>query len=221
MCGRFTRKESFQTLAEELELTIPVLEPRYNIAPSQMVACVRNASDNGIRECVMLKWGLVPSWAKDPTIGNKLINARAETIAEKPAFRRAFRNRRCLVIADGFYEWKREGRSKQPFYFRFRHGGSFAFAGIWDHWECSPQAPIESFALITTGPNEVMEPVHNRMPVILEAKDYDLWIDPTIHNNEPLLSLLHPFPSEDMEAVAISTFVNNPQHDDPRCIEPL
>ncbi len=136
MCGRFTRKENFQQLAQLLGLhTIPQLPPRYNIAPSQLIACVRANPENQENECVQLKWGLVPSWAKEPSIGQKIINARAETVAEKPAFRRAFQQQRCLILADGFYEWKREGKVKQPYYIHFTDNRPFAFAGLWERWE--------------------------------------------------------------------------------------
>jgi putative SOS response-associated peptidase YedK len=136
MCGRFTRKENLQRLAELLGLKVlPPLSPRYNISPSQLVACVRTNPESNERECVDLQWGLVPSWAKDPSIGNKMINARAETVAEKPSFRKAFKQQRCLVLADGFYEWKREGKTKQPYYIRLKGGRLFAFAGLWERWE--------------------------------------------------------------------------------------
>jgi putative SOS response-associated peptidase YedK len=167
MCGRFTRKENFQKMAEQLGLKIlPPWPPRYNIAPSQLVACVRTNPETGDRECIDLKWGLVPSWAKDPAIGNRLINARGETVSEKPAFRRAFRQQRCLVLADGFYEWKREGKGKQPYYVRLQDRRPFALAGLWERWEKQEPA-LETCTLITTGPNALMEPIHNRMPVIL------------------------------------------------------
>lgn len=172
MCGRFTRKENFQNLAALLGLPIPPpLAPRYNIAPSQLVACVRTNLETADYEFVELKWGLVPSWAKDPSIGHKLINARGETVAEKPSFRKAFKHQRCLVLADGFYEWKREGKTTQPYYFRFKDHRLFAFAGLWERWEKQEPA-IESCSLITIGPNAVMEPIHHRMPVILATTQY-------------------------------------------------
>ena len=142
MCGRFTRKENMQLLAEQLGLqALPPLYPRYNIAPSQLVACVRTNLEIRQRECKELKWGLVPSWAKDVSIGNKLINARGETVAEKPAFRKAFNHQRCLVLADGFYEWKREGNTKQPYYIRFKDHRLFAFAGLWERWRKTKRTP--------------------------------------------------------------------------------
>jgi putative SOS response-associated peptidase YedK len=221
MCGRFTRKENLQQLADQLGLKIlPPLSPRYNIAPSQLVACVRTNSESMERECVELKWGLVPSWAKDPSIGNKMINARAETVAEKPSFRKAFKHQRCLVLADGFYEWKREGETKQPYYIRLKGGRLFAFAGLWERWEKQDPA-LETCALITTGPNALMEPIHNRMPVILSEQSYASWLNPGLNNTVYLSGLLGPYNPDEMEAYPVSTLVNNPHHDDPQCILPL
>jgi putative SOS response-associated peptidase YedK len=221
MCGRFTRKENLQHLAELLGLkSIPSLVPRYNIAPSQLVACVRTNLDTLDREWVELKWGLVPPWAKDASMGNKLINARGETVAEKPSFRKAFTQQRCLVLADGFYEWKREGKSKQPYYIRFKDHRPFAFAGIWERWERQDPA-IESCSLITIGPNAVMEPIHHRMPVILATTQYAEWLDASLQETERLNTLLRPFPPTEMEAYPVSLMVNNPSNDQPECVMPL
>jgi putative SOS response-associated peptidase YedK len=221
MCGRFTRKENFQNLAALLGLPIPPpLAPRYNIAPSQLVACVRTNFETSEYEFVELKWGLVPFWAKDASIGNKLINARGETVAEKPSFRRAFKHQRCLVLADGYYEWKREGKSKQPYYIRFKDHRLFAFAGLWERWEKQEPA-IESCSLITTGPNTLMEPIHNRMPVILEERSYSSWLSPGLQNTVYLSGLLEPYESEEMEAYPVSVIVNNPRNDSETCIQPM
>jgi len=221
MCGRFTRKENFQNLAALLGLPIPPpLAPRYNIAPSQLVACVRTNFETSEYEFVELKWGLVPFWAKDASIGNKLINARGETVAEKPSFRRAFKHQRCLVLADGYYEWKREGKSKQPYYIRFKDHRLFAFAGLWERWEKQEPA-IESCSLITTGPNTLMEPIHNRMPVILEERSYSSWLSPGLQNTVYLSGLLEPYESEEMEAYPVSVMVNNPRNDSETCIQPM
>ena len=193
MCGRFTRKENMQHLAELLGLPIPSpLAPRYNIAPSQLIACIRTNSETLDREWVELQWGLVPSWAKDASIGHKLINARAETVAEKPSFRHAFKQQRCLVLADGFYEWKREGKTKQPYYIRFKDHRAFAFAGLWERWG-KKESAHESCSLITTGPNSIMEPIHDRMPVILSEQSYATWLDPKLHNTMWLSGLLGPY----------------------------
>jgi putative SOS response-associated peptidase YedK len=222
MCGRFTRKENFQHLAELLGLkVVPLLSPRFNIAPSQLVPCVRTNPESGQRECTELKWGLVPSWAKDPSIGNKLINARGETVAEKPAFRKAFKQQRCLVLADGFYEWKQEGKTKQPYYVRFKDQRLFAFAGLWERWEKNEADPLETFTLITTSPNAVMESIHHRMPVILNSKDYADWLDTSLQGIERINGLLRPCSPEEMEAYAVSQLVNNPRNDRPECVVPI
>ena len=220
MCGRYTLKTAPEIVAEQFQLEqLLVTQPRYNVAPSQLVACIRTNPDSVTREGVFLRWGLIPTWAKDPKIGMQLINARAETVAEKPAFRSAFRHRRCLVLADGFYEWRREGRSKQPYFIRFRDERPFAFGGLWERWEKSEGSPLETCAMMTTEPNAVLEPIHNRMPVILNPKDYDLWLDPRRKDPAELSSLLQPCPPDEMVAVPVSLRVNNPKHDDPKCLE--
>jgi putative SOS response-associated peptidase YedK len=221
MCGRFTRKENMQHLAELLGLPLPPpLPPRYNIAPSQLVACVRTNPETTEREWVELQWGLVPSWAKDPSIGHKLINARGETVAEKPSFRHAFKQQRCLVLADGFYEWKREGKAKQPYYIRMKDHRLFAFAGLWEHWE-KEESAIESCSLITIHANAVLEPIHDRMPVILPEHAYSSWLDPTLKNVVYLSGLLEPYGAEEMEAYPVTLMVNNPRNDQPECVVPM
>lgn len=220
MCGRFTLKTTAEVLAEHFELPeVPVLVPRYNIAPSQTVAVVRGGAEPAGRELTGLRWGLIPSWAEDPGIGNRMINARAETVAEKPAFRSAFRRRRCLIVADGFYEWRRQDGRTQPFYFRLRDGGPFAIAGLWERWEKGDE-PIESCTLLTTGANDVVGPVHDRMPVVLDPAEYGRWLDPRVDRPEGLQPLLQPYPGERMVALPVGRHVNDPRHDDPRCIEP-
>jgi putative SOS response-associated peptidase YedK len=222
MCGRFTLTDPDQDLAEQFDLPeIPALEPRYNIAPTQAVAAVRVAAGGAVRELVLLRWGLIPFWAKDPEIGARLINARSETVAEKPAFRDAFKRRRCLVVADGFYEWQKQQGKKQPFYIRLRAGQPFAFAGLWERWRGAEESIVESCTLLTTSPNGLMQPLHNRMPVILQPRDYELWLDPGVVRAELLQPLLVPYPAEEMEAYPVSRRVNSPDNDDPRCIEPL
>ena len=222
MCGRFTQKGNFKSLAELLGLPIPpTLAPRYNISPSQLIACVRTNPQSATRECINLKWGLVPNWAKDSSIGNKMINARAETVADKPSFRKAFKQQRCVVLADGFYEWKREGTAKQPYYIRFKDQRPFCFAGLWERWENGPDGPLETCALLTIGPNALMEPIHHRMPVILQAQDFPTWLDPSIQDPQFLSSLLQPYPPEEMEALPVTTMVNNPKNDSEKCIQQL
>lgn len=200
---------------------IPDLQPRYNIAPTQPVAAVRLPEDGADRELVMLHWGLIPFWAKDPRIGARMINARAETAADKPAFRAAFRRRRCLVPADGFYEWQKQNGTKQPYYIHLQDGRPFAFAGLWERWRGEDDAVIESCTLLTTKPNELVRPLHNRMPVILHPHNYALWLDPEVEQADALRRLLDPFPSGEMEAYPVSRYVNAPQHEGPECIAPL
>ena len=220
MCGRFILSQPAEAIASTFQLPIiPELAPRYNIAPTQPVATILSAGDR--RQFQMLRWGLIPSWAKDPAIGNKLINARAETVAEKPSFRSAFRHRRCLVIADGFYEWRRQDGKKQPFYFRLHDGQPFAFAGLWEHWQDSMGEVIDSCTIITTEANEILQPIHDRMPVILNPKDYDLWLDPTLDKIEQLQQLLQSYSSTEMTSYPVSTKVNKPTNDTPELINSL
>ncbi len=222
MCGRYTLKATPEVVADEFHFEeLSDLKPRYNIAPSQLVACVRVTSGSTTREGGMLRWGLIPSWAKDPAIGVKLINARAETVAEKPSFRKSFKQRRCLVLADGFYEWQKEGRVKQPYYIRLKSERPFAFAGLWDHWASADGKTIETCALLTTEPNALMAPIHNRMPVILNPDTYDDWLDPDQQDVARLATLLGSYPAEEMVANPVSRLVNNARFDDPRCIEAL
>jgi putative SOS response-associated peptidase YedK len=219
MCGRFTLSVSKENIGRAFSLKqVPDIVAQYNIAPTQMVGVVLHPSNADENEFHYLRWGLIPSWAKDGGMGAKLINARAETVAEKPSFRSAFKHRRCLILADGFYEWQRLEDKKQPFYFRLKDG-LFGFAGLWEQWE-SPEAEITSCAIITTEANELMEPVHNRMPVIVAPEDYDLWLDP-LQKPEPLQQLLKPYPTEKMTAYPVSTKVNNPRYNEPECILPI
>lgn len=200
---------------------MPPFTPRFNIAPTQPVAVVRCSPESSQpeRELAWLRWGLIPSWAKDPAIGNRMINARAETAADKPAYRAAFRRRRCLVVADGFYEWQRTGARKQPYFIRMHDDRPFAFAGLWESWQGADEGPVQSCTLLTTEPNELVKPIHNRMPVILAPDDYGQWLDPTVQKPQPLVPLLRPFPVDQMIAYPVSTHVNSPARDDPRCIE--
>ena len=221
MCGRFTLTDPNQKLAVQFNLpAIPDMQPRYNIAPTQPVAAVRIARESEGRELAMLHWGLIPFWAKDPKIGARMINARSETVAEKPAFRAAFRRRRCLVLADGFYEWQKLDSGKQPHYIRLHEGQPFALAGLWEHWKGPENRMIESCTLLTTQPNELVRQMHNRMPVILHPGDYALWLDPEVQDARRLQPLLRPYPEAEMETYPVSRMVNSPKNDDPRCIEP-
>jgi putative SOS response-associated peptidase YedK len=164
---------------------------------------------------------LIPSWAKERAVGARMINARAETVAEKPAFRAALRARRCLIVADGFYEWQKDGARKVPHYVRMRDGRPFAFAGLWERWAPGQERPVESCVIVTTTPNEVLAPIHDRMPVILAAADFARWIDPEMRDAAAALTLLRPYPAEQLEAYPVGLRVNNPGNDDPTCIAPL
>lgn len=195
--------------------------PRYNIAPTQMVAIIRLNAQTGRRELRMVKWGLIPYWAKDPSIGHRLINARCESVHEKPAFRTAFKFRRCLVPADGYYDWKKTGKSRQPYLFRTADGSPFAFAGLWERWK-SPEGEItESCTIITTPANELVASVHDRMPAILKPEDYDTWLDSGVRAPTALAKLLNPFPSELMVRVPVSSKVNKATYEGADCIEPI
>jgi len=222
MCGRFTLFEADKVLSKEFGVSgVPLLSPRYNIAPSQAVAAVRASPAGAGRELALLRWGLIPSWSKDPAIGNRLINARAETVREKPSFRNAFRRHRCLIPASGFYEWQRQERGKQPYFVRMRDGRPFAFAGLWDRWESADEGAIETCTILTIAPNAVLAPIHDRMPVILPPAEYARWLDPSLRDTDSLAPLLVPFPPDDMLAFPVSPRVNPPTIDDEKCIAPL
>lgn len=219
MCGRFSQTYAADAIAEAFHLAaIPNWQPRYNIAPTQAIpAIVETAAHQ--REFKPLRWGLIPSWSKDASIGNRLINARAETISEKPSFREAFRRRRCLIVADGFYEWKKSATGKkQPFYFRLTHGEPFAFAGLWERWQAHDGNTLETGTIITTEANSLMASVHDRMPVILPPETYDRWLDPGATDLQPLL---RPYASDAMTLYPVSLTVNSPSHDTPDCIQPI
>jgi putative SOS response-associated peptidase YedK len=222
MCGRFTLTADPNDLREAFPwVNIPEgVGPRYNIAPSQPVAVIPNDGKNQLDFFV---WGLIPSWAKDPAIGNRMINARAETISEKPSFRTAFRRRRCLIPASGFFEWKQEpGRkTKTPMYIRLKSGKPFALAGLWERWDAPDGSTVFSCAIVTTQPNELMQVIHNRMPVILPSQSYSLWVNPTEPPLPKLTELLKPYPASEMIAYPVSTLVNSPANDLPTCIEPV
>jgi putative SOS response-associated peptidase YedK len=221
MCGRFTLEKSVGNLGDLFQLPQLPLQPRYNIAPTQPIVAIRASPETGDRELALLRWGLIPAWSKDPFAGPLLINARAETAAVKPAFRTALRRRRCLVPADGFYEWQREGREKRPFHMRRQDGAPFALAGLWERWEGPDGSCIDSCALLTTEANVLMQPIHDRMPVILDPPDFDLWLDPQVQQVELLQGLLRPYPVAAMVAYPVSPLVNNARNDDPQCVLPL
>ena len=219
MCGRFTLRTPTPVLAARFRLeTMPELFPRYNIAPTQISPIIRDTH----REVAQLRWGLIPSWAKDAKIGGRMINARGETVAEKPAFRKAFRRRRCLVMADGYFEWRKVGREKRPLYIRMHDEQPFAMAGLWDRWfgtkEEKRDPPWESFTIITTDANELTADVHDRMPVILAADDWELWLDTELEDPQALQPLLRPYASDAMKVDPVSSHVNSVRNDDARCV---
>lgn len=220
MCGRYTLSAPPAKLAEwfDLEEPPPQLSPRYNIAPTQWVAAIPNEPPRAIHR---FRWGLVPSWAKDASIGNRMINARAETVAEKPAFRTAFKRRRCLIATDGFYEWRREpDGSKTPLHIHRPDHAPFAFAGLWEEWISPDASPIRTCTIITTTPNAVMAPIHDRMPVILPPERYALWLTPGEMKKDALVPLLVPCPDDWLTATEVQKLVNNPRNDGPECIAP-
>lgn len=193
--------------------------PRYNVVPSQKLPAL--IIGEGKRILGDLQWGLVPSWAKDPAVGNRMINARAETVAEKPSFRSAFKKRRCLIGSDGFYEWQRASGAKQPYHIRVDDGAAFAFAGLYEIWKRADGEKLSTCTIITTTPNETMKPIHHRMPVILDEDAWADWLAPENEDTPALQALLRPFDASRMQASKVSTYVNSPAHDDPKCIEPV
>lgn len=219
MCGRFTLRTPAKDIAEFFGLSkMPELQMRYNIAPTQDIAAVRLARESSQRELVFLHWGLIPFWANDPKIGYRTINARAETVATKPSFRSAFKRRRCLIVADGFYEWQKTNGKKLPFLIHMKDDRPFAFAGLWEHWRGDGEE-IESCTIIVSEANDLLEPIHDRMPVILDPDDYDLWLNLEIEGKEKLQELLRQYSSEEMEAYPVKTIVNNPRNDLEQCIQ--
>lgn len=220
VCGRFSLATPAEQIAELFALPEPPeLAPRYNIAPGQAVLTVRQGRAGG-RQLVWVRWGLVPSWSKDPRIGNRLINARVETVGEKPAFRSALRLRRCLVPADGFYEWRQEGQRRQPYFFSLPDGGPFAFAGLWEHWE-SAGTTLESCAILTTTAVGVVATVHERMPVIVAREAYEWWLDTATPAQRALEAVQGSSPAAALQAVAVGALVNNPAHDVPEVRRPI
>ncbi|NPV04329.1 MAG: SOS response-associated peptidase [Syntrophaceae bacterium] len=218
MCGRFTLVSPFVAVAERFRASPPSgLRPRYNIAPGQDILCVIR---DGERRIEPMRWGLIPSWAKDPSIGNRLVNARAETLAEKPSFRSAFAKRRCLVAADGFYEWRRAGRRKVPVYIFLKSRKPFGFAGLYETWKAPGGQEIRTCTIVTTEANDLVRPIHDRMPVIVPVTLEDLWLDPAEKDRGLLESVLMPYPAEEMDAYDVTTAVNNASHDGPDCILP-
>jgi len=218
MCGRFALLVDASVLADVFDVEPPRdLKPRFNIAPTQDVPVVRSDA-KGSRECAMLRWGLVPSWAKDDKIGARMINARSETAAEKPSFGSAIKTRRCLVPCSGFYEWVKGAEGKQPHFIHFADARVFAFAGLWERWSKSESGPLDTFTILTSAPNELIADLHDRMPVILPPDAYAEWLEPRPLDSDRLRNLVVPHPAEGMEVYPVTTHVNRPANDDPECI---
>ena len=221
MCGRFARRSTQEVLADwfgvELE-DMPWFAPTYNAAPQSVQPVVRLNRDSGQREVALLRWGLVPFWAKDAKLAYTTINARAEEVAAKPAFREALKKRRCLVPADAFYEWQKlDAKTRRPHAIALRSGEPYAFAGLWERWQPREGSPLETFTIITTDANEVTEPLHDRMPVILERRDYERWLDAG-DPAQPPIDLLRPYPAQKMLAWPVSNRVGNVRNDDPELL---
>ncbi|HTI15221.1 MAG TPA: SOS response-associated peptidase [Dictyobacter sp.] len=215
MCGRYTLIHNPGSIAQALQVRVPAslrTTPRYNIAPTQDIVTVMHDTDTHLD---LLRWGLIPSWAKDASIGSRMINARAETLAEKASFRRLLHSKRCLIVADGFYEWAKESgsKSKTPMYIQMQDQAPFTFAGLWDTWKNPEGQQLRTCTIITTDANELMAPIHNRMPVILSPEEREQWLDPQIHDNQILLPLLKPYTASAMMVRAVSRMVNDPKHD--------
>ena len=221
MCGRFVQYTLFPLLKKEFSLKFDEevsLCPSFNIAPTQEIPVVINEDGNRL---IMCRWGLIPPWAKDLSISSRMINARAETLAEKPSFKGPFKKHRCLIVADGFYEWERTDSGKIPVYITMKDGRPLGFAGLYSDWRPLEGEVIRTCTIVTTEPNDLLEPIHNRMPVIIKPNDRDRWLDPGEHYLEKLSSLLVPYPSDEMEAWEVSRAVNSPGYDSPENIEPV
>ena len=227
MCGRFSITTPPEAMREIFNYeNIPNLQPRFNVAPTQPIITIRRLENNR-RALIMNRWGLIPSWSKDGGSAARMINARAETLLDKPSFREAFRTRRCLIPADSFYEWRVEGQKRQPFRVGLKGGTLFAFAGLWESWQAKQKGNgyeegdiVETAVIVTTEANDKLRPIHNRMPVIIPTELYSFWLDPA-NDVSSCHDYLKPYPSEPMAFYRVSTFVNNVKNDDPRCVEPL
>ncbi|MBZ5667336.1 MAG: SOS response-associated peptidase [Acidobacteriia bacterium] len=220
MCGRYRLARKKEILAETFDVDNDIeWSPRYNVAPSQSVPVVRQDATRPVRSFSLIRWGLIPFWAKDAKAGYKMINARAETIAEKPAFREPLLSRRCLIPADGFYEWSKFSKGKSSFCFTLADDSVFAFAGIWDRWKDPDRKLVETCSIITTSANALLSDIHDRMPVILKSEDHDRWLDPRFKQVDDILDLLKPYQADSMRRYRVSPRVNSVQNDDPACAE--
>lgn len=223
MCGRYRLSRRKQIVVEFFDCPSDEQDwiPRYNIAPTQPAPVIRQHPKEPRRVLTLMRWGLIPIWAKDMSDAAGKINARSETVATLPAFRDAVKSRRCIVPADGFYEWRRAGGQKQPFCFEVNDGELFAFAGLWERWKNPDGEWVKSFSILTTAPNAVTSTVHDRMPVILDRADYDLWLDPAMTNVEAVTDMLKPYPADHMRSYPVSPRVNNVANDDSECSTPV
>lgn len=225
MCGRYRLSRADKEIREHFDVAIDdgnfvddsAWTAHYNIAPSQSVPVLRQHAEQPRRTLTLARWGMIPFWAKDASIGHKMINARSETITEKPAYCNSFKSRRCLIPANGFYEWRKDKSSKQPFHFGMADDGLFAFAGIWDHWKAPDGKTVESCSILTTAPNALLADMHDRMPVILRAEDFELWLDPGFNKTDALRELLKPYDANAMRRHLVSTLVNQVKNDLPEC----
>ena len=218
MCGRFVMELTPELLASVFGTPkVPTLVPNYNIAPTQLVLIVHQVSDH--RTLDIMKWGLIPPWAKDPAIGSQMINARSETVAEKPSFRHAIKYRRCIVPASGYFEWQHEGKVKIPYYFRMKDKSPLGLAGIWEEWKAPDDTLLQTFSILTTTANKIVAPVHDRMPVIIPPDEYSTWLSKHITNPEQLRALYQPFPADLLESYPVSDKVNSPRNNEPENIQ--
>jgi putative SOS response-associated peptidase YedK len=221
MCGRFNLSTDPADVARHFELdATPNLFARYNIAPTQPVAVIRRQEAARPRTCEAVMWGLIPFWAKDPSIASRLINARSETAAEKPAYRAAMKYRRCIVPATGFYEWQKTGREKQPYFIHLKESAVMAMAGLWEMWQSPDGSEIETCTILTTDANELLRSIHQRMPVLLQPDDYEAWLDPDQRDPREVAHLMRPAESDAMDMFAVSRHVNSPKNEDASCMEP-
>lgn len=217
MCGRFVADIPADELKKIFNLIeTPKLEPRFNVAPTQLSAVVRNQGDHNRLD--LLKWGLVPAWSKDLSFGSRMINARSETVAEKPSFRHAIKYRRCIIPTSGFYEWEHTGNKKQPYYIQLAERSPMCIAGIWETWKAPDGSELETFAILTTAANKLVAPIHDRMPVILHPDTFTLWLNHNMHDPEQLQPLYQPYPPSEMTAHKVPDLVNNPRFDSSACI---
>jgi putative SOS response-associated peptidase YedK len=224
MCGRFTAKFEFSDIRVHWnpDRDLPKYTPRFNIAPEQISPTIPVIVRNrGANECRLMHWGLIPHWAADPSIGNRMINARAETLTELPSFKPLVDRRRCIIPTDGFYEWRKEGKRKVPMWVHLKTKEPFALAGLWDVWRKTDGGKVESFTIITTEPNELIQPIHNRMPVILRQEDEEQWLDVSRTAFVKVRLLLKPIPASLMDAHDVSPIVNSAKYDGPECIQPV